>query len=183
MENLRNDKMNLNRLVLAAIMMALVIVSTMIVRIPVIATQGYIHLGDCMVFFSVYVLGKKYGAVVAGVGSAMADLFAGYAVYIPITLVVKFLMALVLGIILERLYRAKASTGNQIMEYVALALSGSIMVLGYYIAESIMYGSFVSTLAAIPMNILQFVVGIVLVKLLVYFIAKTKARQMMVFVR
>ena len=40
-------------MVLTAMMMCMVVVMTMIIRIPIPATQGYIHLGDCMIFFSV----------------------------------------------------------------------------------------------------------------------------------
>ena len=100
-----------NKIVLTALMMGMIMVMTFIIRIPVPATQGYIHLGDCMIFMAVLMLGWKYGAVAAGVGSAMADLIGGYAVYAPVTLVVKFLMAAVVGLFIEKALKKDRSPG------------------------------------------------------------------------
>ena len=96
------ERSKTNLLVMTALMMGLIMVMTFIIRIPVPATQGYIHLGDCMIFLAVLVLGWKHGAIAAGVGSAMADLIGGYAIYAPVTLVVKFLMAAAVGLFIEK---------------------------------------------------------------------------------
>lgn len=53
----RNEKTN--RLVMTAMMICLVLVATFSIRIPSPFTQGYVHLGDTMVFLSVLLLGKK----------------------------------------------------------------------------------------------------------------------------
>ena len=152
-----------NKIVLTALMMGMIMVMTFIIRIPVPATQGYIHLGDCMIFMAVLMLGWKYGAVAAGVGSAMADLIGGYAVYAPVTLVVKFLMAAVVGLFIEKALKKDRSPGAvMVMEIIGMCIGGSFMVLGYYLAESLMYGSFVTPLASVPMNIVQFAVGVVM---------------------
>ena len=73
----------------------------MLIRVPVLATKGYIHLGDCMIFFAVLLLGWKWGAAAAGIGSALADLAGGYAYYAPITLAVKSVMAIVVGLFIQ----------------------------------------------------------------------------------
>lgn len=180
---MKNHKSRINKLVLTAMMMCMVVVMTMIIRIPVPATQGYIHLGDCMIFFSVLLLGYKWGAAAAGIGSAMADLLAGYAIYAPVTLIVKSLMALIMGLALE--YAFKRGFGNKAMKFaeiVSMVISGLIMVSGYYIAESFMYGSFVTPLASIPMNILQFVTGIVLATVLSAALYRTPARNKFTYV-
>ena len=49
-----NDKTG--RLVLTALMACLVLLATYMIRIPSPFTQGYIHLGDTMIFLSVLVL-------------------------------------------------------------------------------------------------------------------------------
>lgn len=161
-------------LVLTALMTCMVMVLTFIIRIPVPATQGYIHLGDTMIFLSVFILGWKKGALASATGSAMADLLAGYAHYIPITFVVKGLMALVAGLLIE--YAAKHNyTGfkKNTFKIIALLLAGAIMIGGYYVAESIMYGSWITPLASIPMNCIQLGAGVVLATALEVSLRKT----------
>ena len=75
----------------------MIVVATILIIIPVPFGNGYIHLGDAMIFLSVLILGWKYGAVAAGFGSALADLLVGYAIWSPWTLFVKGIMAAVMG--------------------------------------------------------------------------------------
>lgn len=85
------------KITFTGIMTALVFVSTFIIKIPIPATEGYIHLGDCMVFLSALLLGWKYGAFAAGVGSMLADLI-GYPHWALPTLVIKALMAMLVAL-------------------------------------------------------------------------------------
>ena len=93
---------NTNKIIMTGLMMALVTIATMIFVIPVPFTNGYIHLGDSMIFLSVFILGYKYGAIAAGVGSALADIFVGYANWAPWTLCIKGMMALLMGLAIEK---------------------------------------------------------------------------------
>lgn len=88
--------------VLCGILMALTTVMTMIVQIPVVGAHGYVNMGDTVVLFSGLYLGKKHGALIGGVGSAMADLISGYGVYSPLTFVTKGLEGFICGLIAER---------------------------------------------------------------------------------
>lgn len=47
-------------------------------------------------------------------------------------------------------------------QLVAMIISGIWMVLGYYVASGIMYGSFIAPIFSIPWNIVQFAVGAIL---------------------
>lgn len=178
-----NSTKTINKMVLTAMMMCMVIVMTMIIRIPVPATQGYIHLGDCMIFFSVLLLGWKWGAVAAGVGSAMADMFAGYVQYIPVTLIVKGLIAVVVGLFIDMAVR-HGFTGfkMKVAEIIGMVIGGAFMVCGYYLAESAMYGSFITPLASVPMNIVQFVVGVILASALAYALYRTPMKKQFAYV-
>lgn len=106
MENTAN-LMNTKKIILTGLMMALVTVATMVFIIPVPFTSGYIHLGDSMIFLSVLILGWRYGAVAAGVGSALADIFVGYANWAPWTLCIKGIMALMMGLAIEKCMKNK----------------------------------------------------------------------------
>ena len=47
-----------NTIVMTAMMMCLVLVTTYTFKIPT-PFQGYVHLGDAMIFLSVLIVGKK----------------------------------------------------------------------------------------------------------------------------
>ena len=81
------------RIVMAAMLVALTTVATMIVKIPS-PLKGYINIGDCVVLLAGWSLSPLYGFLAAGIGSALADLFSGYIVYAPATFLIKGLMAL-----------------------------------------------------------------------------------------
>ena len=70
----------------------------MLVEIPA-PTRGYIHLGDTLVYLCGILLGPLTGGISAAIGSTLADLFSGYAVYAPVTFVIKFLDAAIVGAI------------------------------------------------------------------------------------
>ena len=89
-------------IVLCGILMALTTVMTMIVQIPVIGAHGYVNMGDTVVLFTALYLGKKEGAIVGGLGSALADLISGYGVYAPVTLIAKGLEGFVCGLIADK---------------------------------------------------------------------------------
>ena len=54
------------RIAKTALMIALIFVCTFTIKLPNPATGGYTHMGDCMAFLAVLVLGKKDGALAAG---------------------------------------------------------------------------------------------------------------------
>ncbi|NLL68312.1 MAG: ECF transporter S component [Clostridiaceae bacterium] len=92
---------NNRKFILTGLMTAFVFVLTYIFHIPVPYTSGYIHLGDSMIYISVMVLGPFFGALASGVGSMLADLFAGYAQFALPTLIIKSLMALIMGLLVS----------------------------------------------------------------------------------
>ena len=82
------------KIVISALMASLVCVATMLIKIPS-PLKGYINLGDCVVLVSGWMLPPTYGFLAAGLGSALADVFSGYAMYAPATFVIKGLMAVI----------------------------------------------------------------------------------------
>ena len=73
---MKHDK--LTRLILAALFAALTCAATMLIHIPMPATNGYINLGDCVVLLSAFFLGPVYGMAAGGIGSMLADLLLGW---------------------------------------------------------------------------------------------------------
>lgn len=138
------------RLALLAILTAMTTVLTMTISIPVPATQGYINLGDACVLLAGLLLGPL-GGIAGGLGSALADYALGYMLYVPITLVVKGLEALVAGVIF---WVWKPGQRTEIRLVLALLSGSTIMVLGYLLAETALVG-FLAALVEVPGNIFQ----------------------------
>jgi uncharacterized membrane protein len=109
----------MEKLVMTGLMTALVLVVTAIFPIPVPFSNGYIHLGDSMIFLAVIILGWKSGAFAAAVGSALADIYLGFAYWAPWTFVIKGGMAFILGFIVYQ--AAKSKFGFGISSFVTIA--------------------------------------------------------------
>lgn len=157
-------KLDVKKLVAAALLASFACVATMIITFPS-GIGGYLNLGDCIVVLCGWLLGPVYGAFAAGIGTALADVFASYVTYAPATFVIKALMAVI------AYYVAKIITGK---ERIAAILSGICaeiwMVLGYFTYEAFVLELGLGALAGVPGNVLQGVVGIVCAFLLKEFI-------------
>ena len=151
------------KLVLASLMCALTCVATMVIRIPT-PTMGYIHPGDALVILSGVILGPSSGFLAAGIGSALADLLGGYFVYVPVTFVIKGLIALFCGLIYQKAGKIPG------FRYPAVAAGGVVDIFlvagGYFLCESFLYGP-AGALASVPANLIQGVSGLI-ISLLLY---------------
>ena len=152
---MKNKK--LFHLVLAAVFAALTCVATMVVNIPIPATKGYLNLGDCIVLLGAFFLGPVYGMAAGGVGSMLADLLLGYAVYAPGTLVIKGVTALLAGLILRALGENKKPA-----TLLAGVVGEAFMVGGYFAYESLVLGYGFAAAASVPANAVQGAAGLVL---------------------
>lgn len=229
--------MNTNKkITYTGMMMALVFVATAI--IPHIPTpRGYVNFGDGIIFIASILFGWQIGALVGGVGSALADLFLGYSQWALPTFIIKGLMGAVVGIMANPInkkvnniiigllvagwvtfntyaYKLLTSVGNSkelakqleldnldslnsiisnmqatliiaasiipiiivmlslifnkkdtqlfsINTIIGIILGGLIMSTGYYTAEAIIYGNKIVPIFELPLNFLQFGLGVI----------------------
>lgn len=149
---------NLKKLILAALFAALSCVATMSIRIPTPGTGGYIHPGDAIVILSGVILGPVWGFFAGGIGSALSDLIGGYFVYVPITFMIKGLVALAAGLLYQKVGKTQKS------RYAAVVLGGVADIIlvagGYFVCEYFIYGA--GAAASIPANIIQGIGGLVI---------------------
>lgn len=145
----------LQKLVTAALFTAIVCVATFVVKIPSPATNGYFNLGDCFVLLSGWLLGPVYGALAAGLGSALADILSGYVQYAPATFVIKALMAAA-AYFIYRAIQKKPFASKLVGGFAAEA----IMVLGYFGYEAVILQYGLAAAGSIFSNIMQGLVGI-----------------------
>ena len=151
------------RIVITALMAAMVCVATMIIKIPS-PMKGYLNIGDCIVLLCGWLLAPGYGFVAAGLGSALADMFSGYLTYAPATFLIKGSMALIVFACFKLMNKRISRLPSQI---IGAVLAEIVMVLGYYVFEGFMYG-FIPSAVNIPANAVQgaagLILGIILVK-------------------
>ena len=159
-------------LMLTGLMAAIVMAATSFFRIPVIATNGYVHLGDAMVFLSVLILGRRNGTIAAASGSALADLLGGYAHWVPWTFIIKGLMAFICGTIILS-GKDKEKNVSAFRSAAAMAAGALVMMAGYFIVQRFMYGTWAAPLAALPGNIAQGAAGVMIAEILSAAIKKT----------
>lgn len=158
MSKQNNGKTNVQRLALGGLMAALVCVATSFFKLPVPITQGYIHLGDAFVLVSAAILGPL-GVAAGAIGSMLADLLGGYFQYLLPTFVIKGVVALVA-------YAGLKASKPFWVEWLVLIIAEAVMVLGYFLAECLMYGAASAAGAVLP-NVMQGLGGVVIGALLI----------------
>ena len=152
----------IRKLVLSAMFAALSCAATMVIQIPI--ATGYLNFGDGLCLLAGWILGPWYGFAAAGLGSALADLLAGYGAYVPATFVIKGIVALLAALLL-RLVRKEGAPAIWQLALSALPAEAA-MVLGYFSFETLVLGEAAAAAAAVPNNLLQAAAGIVLAVLL-----------------
>lgn len=105
-----------------------VLVTTLFIRVP-LPSKGYFNFGDVAVVFAGLFLGRKFGALAGGLGSALADVIGGFAIFAPLTFIAKGLEGLLSGF-------AREKTG---LQYHLFPLLGSLcMAAAYFLGETVM---------------------------------------------
>lgn len=164
--------------VTTAMMTAMVMIATTFFKIP--NAMGYIHLGDGFVLLAAIILPKKYACFAGGVGAGLADIYGGYAVWAPWTLVIKIVMVLIVQLFFDFLTK-RASNGKHIAkiagipfaELFAYVLAVLWTVSGYYVAQGFISGNWAAPVADVPGNVLQAAVGSIIAILVSVTLGKT----------
>ncbi len=145
--------MNIRKLTLVSILTAMTALLTLVYHVPVLSTSGYVHFGDSIIYLAAFMVGPGGAAVVGALGGVIADLLVSPVYAIP-TLIIKAAMGGAAGAVYAKMNKGKAAAA------VSFLAGGIILTAGYYVTDSLLYGSFVSATATIPFNIAQFVASI-----------------------
>lgn len=120
---------------------------TIAAKVPIVGTGGYFNIGDIAVVFTGMFLGGWTGALAAGLGSALADILAGYYIYAVFTLIAKGSFALIAGTL-------------AIKKPLWLILGGLSMIFTYFIVQIFMPGAGLqAAVSELPVNLLQGTLG------------------------
>ena len=149
----------LRSFIFAALLLAITVVFGRIFIIPIPWTHGNVNLCDAGIFIAAMLLGPAYGGVVGGFGGLLLDLISGFTQYAPFSLVAHGLEGFITGWIYRK-------TDSKSAHWLALIVGIVIMVVAYFIADTIMY-KLTAGLLGIGTNILQGIVGAVVAMLVV----------------
>lgn len=137
----------------ASLMAAVIAVMTGMIKLPVPATGGYVHPGDGAIFLAASLLGP-FAAIPAAIGSALADILGGYAVYALPTALIKGCMGYLSG----RLMGEKAFSLRNALVFI---LCEAVMAAGYFAFEWCLYG-IGAAIGAVGPNLIQGAAGVIL---------------------
>ncbi|MCL2353104.1 MAG: ECF transporter S component [Defluviitaleaceae bacterium] len=130
-------KNNVKQMVLSAMFVALVYLATAFVRVPSpFATgTGQIHTGTAVVFVVSIAFGPKMGAI-SSIGMVLFNLTHGLALWAPINLIVRPLMAVIFGSVA----RLKGADGRNVFLNAAAGILGGLWLLpGMYLGELLVF--------------------------------------------
>lgn len=148
---------SLLRITNSAIFTAIILFSTMLVKFSTGLGEGYIHFGDCFIYLSACILPFPYCLIAGALGGALADILGGYAIWAIPTAIIKILIALPFALVCKKEKSEKIlNKRTTLMPMV----SGIITILGYFIAECILYSVASATLSIIGNTIQAIASGI-----------------------
>lgn len=151
-------KVNVTDIAITGVCIALTLVATAFIniRLPIAANGGLVHLGNVPLFLAAIIYGKKTGAFAGAFGMGLFDLLSGWTLWAPFTFVIVGLMGYTVGKITENRVGFRWNV-------LAIAAACVIKVVGYYIAEGIIYSNWVAPTLSIPGNLVQIGVAAVIV--------------------
>jgi len=147
-------------LIITSMLIALVFVATVLlnIRLPIAANGGLVHMGTAMLFIASILFGPKKGAIAGAVGMGLFDLFAGWTLWAPFTIVARGLQGYIVG----KIAWSNGRNGSSItFNLIGTIISIPVMLGVYYICEGILFSNWIAPMASIPGNITQNVVGII----------------------
>lgn len=140
-------RQNTSKIVTAGLFAAMITIMTAyICHIPYGANGGYIHFGDTLIYLAAVLLPRPYALAAAAIGGGMADMLTA-PMWAPATIVIKMLITLPFTSRQEKILTVK----NMAAPFIALPISAT----GYYLAEGILFGSFIAPMASLAGSLIQ----------------------------
>jgi uncharacterized membrane protein len=150
------NKISIKKMVLTGLMIAVVFLVTCFTKIP--GPVGPFNIGDAAIIVTAIIIGRNSGFAAGAIGSALADLAMGYAIFSPITFIVKGLEGYIVGVIASR---SNEKGSAEYVKIIAAIAGACVMIGGYFLAELFILRVFDSSfgyakaIADLPYNVVQ----------------------------
>lgn len=136
----------LRYITLAGLFAALIALFTAyILHIPA-GPNGYIHMGDALIYLAAALLPTPYAMAAGAIGGGLADLLTA-PMWAPATVIIKILIVIPF-----------TSKHNKLLakrNLIAPVIAMLITIIGYYFAELILYGKETAFLVSVTSNSIQ----------------------------
>lgn len=130
-----------------ALFAALICITTAyIFHIPFGANGGYVHVGDSLIYLAAAILPTPYALAAGALGGAFADLLTA-PIWAPATFLIKMLIAIP--------FTCKKNKIVNLHNVIGVLIAALLSIIGYYIAEVILFGSWVAVIPAIIGSLIQ----------------------------
>ena len=103
-----------------------------IFHIPFGVNDGYIHIGDSLIYLAAAFLPTPYAMFAGAIGGAMADILTA-PVYAPATFIIKMLISLPITCKKDKIVNVHNCVG--------VVVAAVISFIGYYITDVILFGT------------------------------------------
>ncbi len=136
-----------HNMVLTALFAGIITIMTAYVcHIPIGINGGYLHLGDTFIYLAATILPTPYAVLAAGIGGGLADLLTA-PVWMPATIIIKIFLALTFSNKKDKFVCRR--------NIVSVSISGMVTIVGYALAEGILFGSFAVSAVGLILNAIQ----------------------------
>jgi uncharacterized membrane protein len=140
------------------------VVTSLIPPIPIPATGGYFNLGEATIYVAALLFGPFAGAFSGGIGAMLADIYLGYGLFAPGTLIIKGVEGVMVGFLNIKL--RKYVPNPPVRAITSVIVGGLEMVAGYFLYETLLAVLFpgleIFAIAEVPLNIGQMLVGLII---------------------
>ncbi len=150
----------------SGIFAALVFVCTAFLQIP--SHAGYVHVGDALIYLAACLLPWPYAMAVGILGSTLADVMTGFAIWAPASLMIKGLSVLA--------FRRQGKIFC-LRNMLALIPAWILCIGGYYAYEALITQNAVAPLAGIVGSCMQCLISSMIFLLLGYLFDKLNIRR------
>lgn len=157
-----------------AMLIAITVVIARFLLIPVPGTHGNINLCDAGIFISALVLGRSQGAIVGALSGLLLDLISGYTQYMFFSFLIYGLEGFVVGWI--------GLNHSRYARFIAMALGVIVMVGGYWMADSLLYGMKIGLLG-VPTNFIQGIAGFIVTSIVYIPLKKIYLKQIIKLIK
>lgn len=163
----KNDKARFTTRMVAytGIMTAMVMVATLL---GFSTAQFYFNVGDTVILICSAIFGPIPAMIAGGLGAFFADM-AVYPATMVFTLCIKAVEGFVAGCLFKIIYKfIKNKPLKIILSIIAMAFSSALMMTGYFLCQTLFYGTYAAAIIALPMDAVQAVVSTTLASILLY---------------
>lgn len=164
-----NKNIKTKILVLTGLFAALICIAIIFFHIPTGINGGYIHIGDTFIYLAACFLPMPYAMLAASIGGGLADGLTGAIIWVIPTIIIKPLLIPFFSYSNKKILCYKNVIG--------IFIAGVLGIFGYFLAEGFIYGSFISALAAVPLQLIQPIASGIVFIVVAYTLDKIKVKE------